>query len=447
MTTTRLTWPYQPAAATHETLLAWLDTAIQGVPFAHARVVLARRPGDAPDRWSPAFGRIDLAQDADVPRVECHPRGPVRFLQEAIPSAAFIERLRPALRGGPFVVAGEPVVAHGLAGPWEAYRHNSDWSEFGASWPCTVAAPSNGVERRPYLSEIIEDEDPATVFPDLEALLNHVAGIRRVYVPGGQDLRFSRIQIIQQDYRGRIDTFIVQKDRVSVEVTPKADPLLRLVGVISGDGGPRNIVEIGPSKHEFPLREPPQEVKLSLRVGDETLAEVWRDPRFERAQRLFASPSFDDWSRDDVEEEAVVDDGFAEAMLAKITAAIQRALREFFETPPKNEKEVQKAVDRVLRSAGIEFHREKERAPLGPTALIPDFTVPDADLAIEIKLAKHNLRDSKLIQQLSQDAGIYRTKWRNIIAIIYDPGGHIRNPEQLKTASLQLGINTIVIKH
>jgi len=82
----------------------------------------------------------------------------------------------------------------------------------------------------------------------------------------------------------------------------------------------------------------------------------------------------------------------------ELEGALERALRPHFRSgPPSTEREVQDAVEDILHALGISFHREKETAPVGPRASRPDFTVPDLELAIDVKLAKpgHGARSRK----------------------------------------------------
>lgn len=130
-----------------------------------------------------------------------------------------------------------------------------------------------------------------------------------------------------------------------------------------------------------------------------------------------------------------------------ILAAIERALRPSFEEPPENEKEVQANVETILRSIGVEFHREKERAAVGPTTFIPDFTFPGMDLALEVKLANERHGESQIQHELAEDVAGFRTKWKHLIVVVYDCGV-IRDPEGLRRANEQhFGVKVLVVKH
>jgi hypothetical protein len=130
-----------------------------------------------------------------------------------------------------------------------------------------------------------------------------------------------------------------------------------------------------------------------------------------------------------------------------ILGAIERALRPAFKQPPTNEKAVQDIIETILQSVGVSYHREKERAPVGPTAFIPDFTLPDLNLAIEAKLTnvKHSAADVQ--REIAEDITAFRTKWPHILFVVYDCGV-ISDPEQLRRENQKLfGVRVLVVKH
>jgi hypothetical protein len=130
-----------------------------------------------------------------------------------------------------------------------------------------------------------------------------------------------------------------------------------------------------------------------------------------------------------------------------ILAALERALRPAFDKPPTDEKSVQAEVATILRAQGVAFHKEKERAAVGPTSFIPDFTVPDLDLAIEVKLSKPGHGEAEIQHELAEDVAAYGTKWKHIIVVIYDTGV-IKDPEALKRENMtHFGITVLVVKH
>jgi hypothetical protein len=131
-----------------------------------------------------------------------------------------------------------------------------------------------------------------------------------------------------------------------------------------------------------------------------------------------------------------------------IERALERAIRPAFRrSPPENERDVQDAVENVLNSIGIDFEREREVAPVGGKKFVPDFTVQELDLAVEVKLAKKGHGESAIQEELSADIAAYRTKWKHLLAVIYDLG-EIADPWRLRIENQKhFGITVIVIKH
>ena len=131
-----------------------------------------------------------------------------------------------------------------------------------------------------------------------------------------------------------------------------------------------------------------------------------------------------------------------------IEMALERALRpSFCRTPPGSERDVQDAVENVLNSLGVEFEREREVAPVGGKKFIPDFTVQNLNLAIEVKFAKKGHGESAIQEELSADIAGYGTKWKHLLAVVYDMGvivdpWHFRMDNQK-----HFGVTVIVVKH
>jgi hypothetical protein len=332
------------------------------------------------------------------------------------------------MAGGPFMTSGEQVTGHGMNSVWHAYHHTWDWLAQGASWPCVVAAPHSLIAPRPRIYDVIEDDGPAGVFDGLEPLVRRVTGLRQKSTQGC-DVRFSRFQVLIWDYRGRIDRFKLEASSVTVGVSPKNDPSLKLIGLISG-GGSRKVIKVdGPADLSESLGEALTVAKFALKSGEDIVAEVQRD----------------------LEQEAIIAtlDGrtIGPTLIDEIVATFERCVRPAFQAPPTSEKQLQLEVEKILRVLGIPFHREKERAPIGVTSFIPDFTVPECNLAIETKLAKTGHGEVAIQRELVEDCAGYRTRWTDLVAIVYDCDGTIRDPERMRQASSQLGIRLVIVKH
>jgi len=414
--------------ASHDAVLAMAEQAGAAGLDGNIRVVVARDPRDAKGTWKPACARLDLVRPGDPPALDCRPRGPARFLEERVEATELLARVRRAMNGQPFVVCGEEFAEHGMESAWGAYQHTDDWADYGTTWPCIVAAPREQIPQRVYLYEVIEDDGPQGAHDGLEGLVRYGSSFR-VTRGSGIDIRFSRFQLMLWDYRGRIDSMRLEHNRVVIGVSPKADPALKLIGVVSGERTRKPIAVTAPISVSVTLEEPVLVAKVILKIGDEALAEAQRDLPQEAAiarldGRLPAADPCD-----------VILDGLA------------RSLRPAFDAPPASEKEVQREVEKILRALGVAFHREKERAPVGATTFIPDFTVPELALALEVKFAKAGHGEAAIQRELAQDAAGYGTRWAQVIVVVYDCGGVIRDPEGMKQANEQLGIRLLVVKH
>ncbi len=131
-----------------------------------------------------------------------------------------------------------------------------------------------------------------------------------------------------------------------------------------------------------------------------------------------------------------------------IESAIERALRPAFrDIQPKSEKEVQDAIENILNALGVEFTRERDVTSVVGKYYKPDFVIEALDLAIEIKLAKPGNGVAKIQEDLNADISGYRTKWKNLLFVIYDLGV-ITDPYKFQTDNIKLfGVSVRVIKH
>ena len=131
-----------------------------------------------------------------------------------------------------------------------------------------------------------------------------------------------------------------------------------------------------------------------------------------------------------------------------IETAIERALRPSFrDNQPQSEKEVQDAIENILNTLGIEFTRDREVTSVAGKAFKPDFIVGEIDLAIEVKLAKAGHKVGQIQEEINADISAYRTKWKNLLFVIYDLGV-IHDPYKFQTENIKLfGVSVRVIKH
>jgi REase_DpnII-MboI len=139
--------------------------------------------------------------------------------------------------------------------------------------------------------------------------------------------------------------------------------------------------------------------------------------------------------------------GVSSREVIDVETAIERALRPSFHTvAPQSERDVQNAVETILRAVGVEFTRDREVAPVGAKAFRPDFIIEMLDLAIEVKLTKPSRSAADIQEEIAADIAAYRTKWRHLLIVIYDLGS-IDDPYQMRKSNLKhFGVSVIVIK-
>lgn len=131
-----------------------------------------------------------------------------------------------------------------------------------------------------------------------------------------------------------------------------------------------------------------------------------------------------------------------------IEGAIVRALRPAFQGgPPTREREVQDAVEVILRTLAVDCTRDKESVIVGPRAFTPDFVVTGEDLAIEVKLATPKHLAGEIQEEIAADVAAYSTKWKRSLFVIYDLGV-IHDPDRMREENMsKLGVMVLVIKH
>lgn len=135
------------------------------------------------------------------------------------------------------------------------------------------------------------------------------------------------------------------------------------------------------------------------------------------------------------------------SLILKIINIAEHKLRKVIRREPSNEKEVQDAFDSVLVGADISFSRESERIEYSSKTYTPDFTMEKAGLAVEVKFCNRNGREKEIIAEVNDDILAYKTKYGNIIFIVYDVGC-IRDMEKFtKNFEDQEGVVVKVVKH
>ena len=133
--------------------------------------------------------------------------------------------------------------------------------------------------------------------------------------------------------------------------------------------------------------------------------------------------------------------------IVKVINLAEFQLRKTIRTEPSNEKEIQDAFEDLLVGAGISYSRETGSIEYSSKTYIPDFTIDESNLAVEIKVSTKKEREKELIGEINDDILAYRTKYGNILFVIYDIG-FIRDMERFaKNFESNEGVVVKVVKH
>lgn len=131
----------------------------------------------------------------------------------------------------------------------------------------------------------------------------------------------------------------------------------------------------------------------------------------------------------------------------KIISGIQRTLRKLFREKPNSEKEVQDKLEDLFNAQQLTFKREQEHIPYSSKTYIPDFTFDDISCVVEGKYCNSLTREKELIGEINDDIQAYSTRYKNLIFVIYDAGGFIRDKERFKQNIESGSVVIEIIKH
>jgi hypothetical protein len=110
------------------------------------------------------------------------------------------------------------------------------------------------------------------------------------------------------------------------------------------------------------------------------------------------------------------------SLIIKVINLAERKLRKVIRAIPTKEKEVQEAFETLLIGADVEYSREADSIEYSTKTYKPDFTIIKSNLAIEIKLCPKAEREKEIIAEINDDILAYKTKYNNILFVIYDCG-------------------------
>ncbi len=117
--------------------------------------------------------------------------------------------------------------------------------------------------------------------------------------------------------------------------------------------------------------------------------------------------------------------------IIKILDLAESKLRKTMRDLPKNEREVQDRFEDLLNARAIDFLREQEKIVYSSKTYHPDFSFTRINTVVEIKLCDKKEREKEIISEINDDILAYKTKYPNIIFIVYDTG-YIRDIDKFK---------------
>lgn len=117
--------------------------------------------------------------------------------------------------------------------------------------------------------------------------------------------------------------------------------------------------------------------------------------------------------------------------IIKILDLAENKLRKTFRESPKNEGEVQDRFEDLLIAREIEYFREQEKIAYSSKTYQPDFSFPAIATILEFKFCDKKGREKEIIAEINDDILAYKTKYPNIIFIVYDMG-FVRDVDKFK---------------
>jgi hypothetical protein len=108
--------------------------------------------------------------------------------------------------------------------------------------------------------------------------------------------------------------------------------------------------------------------------------------------------------------------------ILKVINLAETKLRKVVRDKPSREIAIQDAFEALLIGAEIPFSRETDRIEYSSKTYTPDFTMGKLDLVTEIKLCGREGREKEIIAEINDDILAYRTKYGNLLFVVYDLG-------------------------
>ena len=134
--------------------------------------------------------------------------------------------------------------------------------------------------------------------------------------------------------------------------------------------------------------------------------------------------------------------------IVKILSLVDSKLRKTIRKPPKNEGEVQDALENLFIGGSLdgEFTRDKESIVYSSKTYYPDFVFGRIKTVVETKLCNVPKREKQIIAEINDDILAYSTKYANLVFVVYDVGT-IKDIDQFKNGIESKNVLVRVVKH
>jgi len=134
----------------------------------------------------------------------------------------------------------------------------------------------------------------------------------------------------------------------------------------------------------------------------------------------------------------------------EIIKDIEKNFRKIVKSNPENERDIQDYLETFFDVKEYDFLREQESIEFSGKVYRPDFTQKELSTAIEVKFLDKKDKKRQIIEEMSADIKPYSKKWKNILFLVYDRGGNLRDVDAFVKDFNQdedVIIRCIVIKH
>lgn len=133
--------------------------------------------------------------------------------------------------------------------------------------------------------------------------------------------------------------------------------------------------------------------------------------------------------------------------IVKILDLAENKLRKTIRQTPKNERDVQDKFEDLLTARDVKYLREQEKIVYSSKTYHPDFCFPKINTVLEIKFCDKQEREKLIISEINDDIVAYKTKYPNLIFVVYDLG-YIRDIDRFKEdIEAEDSIVVKVVKH